>query len=241
MAHDLAPSASSLSAKGAARVLVRLKTFAALDRQTEALITGLADLQSYRTGAVLASEQDECERPQFVVSGWAARVQNRSNRPKQVLHLVLPGEAIGLRRSLQDPGRRIVALSPVHTLGAEPVQRALLSKDTRWTALRAAWQVAESLEEARILAQIVRLGRYSAYQRVSDMLLELYERLAAVKLADETSFPMPITQEVFADAAGMSGIHMSRTLKQLRQEGLVEIRGGRVYLMNRKALSLVVT
>jgi DNA-binding GntR family transcriptional regulator len=44
--------------------------------------------------------------------------------------------------------------------------------------------------------------------------------------------PLPLTQEVIADALGLSIVHLNRTLQQLRREGLVEVKGGAARLLD---------
>ena len=48
---------------------------------------------------------------------------------------------------------------------------------------------------------------------------------------------MPLTQELIGDALGLSVPHVSRTLKQLREDDLVAIEGQRVIIKDIEALS----
>jgi Crp-like helix-turn-helix protein len=54
-------------------------------------------------------------------------------------------------------------------------------------------------------------------------------------LADERSYHMPLTQELIGDALGQSVPHVSRTLRQLRKEDLVAIKGQRVVIKDLEA------
>jgi CRP-like cAMP-binding protein len=94
----------------------------------------------------------------------------------------------------------------------------------------------ESTEEARLLDHVVRLGRHTAYERVAHLLLELRERLAAAGLGDDRRFPLPVTQEVLADALGLSVVHINRILQQLRRERLIETRAGQAVLLDPELL-----
>jgi DNA-binding transcriptional regulator LsrR (DeoR family) len=57
-------------------------------------------------------------------------------------------------------------------------------------------------------------------------------RLEAIGLAhraDETrSFPWPVTQTLLSEAAGMSAVHVNRTLQELRASRLISTRHGAV-------------
>ncbi len=59
-------------------------------------------------------------------------------------------------------------------------------------------------------------------------LLELESRLALVGMASRESFDCPLTQYHLADALGLSAVHVNRVLRQLRENGLVTFRDGRV-------------
>jgi CRP-like cAMP-binding protein len=84
---------------------------------------------------------------------------------------------------------------------------------------------------------LIDVGRRSALERVAHFLLELLTRLQAIGLAEERSYLMPLTQELIGDALGLSVPHVSRTLKQLREEDLVAIEGQRVIIKDVEALS----
>jgi CRP-like cAMP-binding protein len=83
-----------------------------------------------------------------------------------------------------------------------------------WTAAREAAIYAERLAS---------IGRRSAYERLAHLILELLTRLQAVGLAEGASFRMPLTQEMLADALGLSLQHINRMVRNLREEGLASI------------------
>jgi DNA-binding transcriptional regulator LsrR (DeoR family) len=61
--------------------------------------------------------------------------------------------------------------------------------------------------------------------------------LQVVGLADERSYQMPLTQELIGDALGLSFPHVNRTLRQLRDDGLVAIEEQRIVIRDLDALS----
>ena len=66
---------------------------------------------------------------------------------------------------------------------------------------------------------------------------QLYDRLDAIGLVKESTFRIPLTQEVFADALGLSVVHINRTLQQLRREGMLTVGRGTVTLHQRHKLA----
>ena len=63
---------------------------------------------------------------------------------------------------------------------------------------------------------------------MAHVLCELLARLRAVGLAEDYPYDLPITQGEFADALGVTPVHVNRILKELRAEGLIELKGERL-------------
>ena len=61
-------------------------------------------------------------------------------------------------------------------------------------------------------------------------------RLAIVGRADERGYDLALTQTDLAECLGLTSVHVNRVLKELREGGLVEFRGGRVTIMDLPAL-----
>ena len=64
-------------------------------------------------------------------------------------------------------------------------------------------------------------------------------RLKGAGLADGASFEMPLTQELIGDALGLTTVHVNRTLRALREDGLIAIDGRVVTILDFTGLSLV--
>ncbi|HEV7436259.1 MAG TPA: Crp/Fnr family transcriptional regulator [Pseudorhizobium sp.] len=82
----------------------------------------------------------------------------------------------------------------------------------------------ETLIDAAVARTWLRcVGRQSARARVAHILCELYTRLDAVGLAEDP-IRMPITQAEFGDAMGLTVVQINRTLRDLRDEGMITVR-----------------
>ncbi|MGF7153304.1 Crp/Fnr family transcriptional regulator [Novosphingobium gossypii] len=159
--------------------------------------------------------------PRLLLRGWAARVRQLADGRRQLLSFVLPGDLIGLCAQPRPLAvTTVIALSDVAwCIAPSPGISAQLA-DAYATGL--------ALEEAYRLAQICRLGRLNAQERMGDLLLELLERLSLAGLADENGFDLPLTQEMLADALGLTPVHINRTLQQMRRAGDIDWKGGRL-------------
>lgn len=220
-------------------VLRRLADLAGLGPDVEHVLCGLEPLPAVKVGGLLASERQAASRPRFIVQGWAARVRWLADGRRQIFGFLLPGDAIGVCLRPSRVASTIVALTTVQSLDASPVQQAVSSDDESWAGLRDAIHLRNSLEEIRLLNQILRLGRQTAYERICHLLLELRERLSAVGIGEDTRFPLPLTQEVLADATGLSVVHVNRILKQLRSERLIDLQAGQVRLLQPEAMETI--
>jgi CRP-like cAMP-binding protein len=94
-------------------------------------------------------------------------------------------------------------------------------------------------DEAILSEQIVRVGRRSAYERTGHLIVELLHRLRLVGEAEQESFELPLTQEILADTLGLSIVHVNRTLRRLRENGLLCIKGERVVIGDLEQLTSV--
>jgi len=223
-------------------VPARLTDLTRLGSETADLVSRLEPLPSMKPGALLASERLGSIKPRFIVQGWAASVQWLADGRRQIFAFLLPGDAVGVSlRPAANLRATIVALTPLQSVDASPVMGAIRTPDERWSGLRTAVNRRERLEEERLRSQILRLGRQTAYERMCHLFLELRERLAAVGLArgGGLQFPMPLTQEVLADATGLSIVHVNRTLKEMRRDRLIDLHGGELRLLQAEAMETI--
>ncbi|GGG13347.1 hypothetical protein GCM10010924_48140 [Rhizobium wenxiniae] len=54
--------------------------------------------------------------------------------------------------------------------------------------------------------------------------------MLAVGLTDDGSFELPLTQSELSDTMGLSIVHVNRSLKELREAGLVTLRNERIII-----------
>jgi CRP-like cAMP-binding protein len=74
------------------------------------------------------------------------------------------------------------------------------------------------------------VGQREGSSRMAHVLCELLVRLRAVGLVEDHACDLPITQSEFADALGFTTVHVNRILQQLRADGLIELKGERLFV-----------
>lgn len=222
-----------------APLLRKLQLFLTPDAEETALLARLLkQRQSVAAHTELLSDSQPVNRFFVFESGWAMREKLLSDGRRQVLNLVLPGDCPGLRGSLfgmQD--ERLVTLSEaiVFAVPTDVILDLFRSQPKMAAAL--AWSTAR--EEAILSDHIVSLGRRTAYERLAHLFLELYRRLQIVGMAEDQRFHFPVTQEVMGDLLGLSLVHVNRTLRRLREDGLVRVEAGQAILEDLDRLAAV--
>lgn len=222
---------TALSMQGHEAALLRLAALSPLLPATLSVLSAaLTQAQPIRARRELMSEGRPIEAPRLLVRGWAARVRQLPDGRRQFLNFLVPGDLIGL----SDVPR---ALATATVVAVTDVMVATPPDAADLPDLATAYAISRALDQAQLLAQIVRLGRFNAQERIADLLLELHERLTLNGLARGSAFDVPLTQEVLADALGLTSVHVNRMVQQARRDGDLQWKGGRVTLSDPAALA----
>ncbi|MBV8801194.1 MAG: Crp/Fnr family transcriptional regulator [Alphaproteobacteria bacterium] len=215
-------------------IVRRFSQFADLAPDETELLRNLSETpERLAAGTELIGQGERLEHPRLLLAGWACRQRYLSDGRRQIFDFILPGDVYGLCLRPQ-----AVALCSAVTLtratisNAAALGEAVLTHPDSYPGLTTATLMSASTDEGYLLNQMVRIGRQTAYERVAHFILEIHYRLRVVGLASENWLPLPLTQEIIADALGLSIVHLNRTLQQLRRDGLVEVKGGTARLLD---------
>ncbi|MFZ2003556.1 MAG: Crp/Fnr family transcriptional regulator [Stellaceae bacterium] len=172
----------------------------------------------------------------IIMEGNAIRYRILHDGRRQIVNIVLPGDIVGaLGYFMESSLYSTKALTEV-LVATVPFARlnALFETNPKLVTKIFWWLSCESTIYAE---HLVDLGRRSALERVAHFLLELLTRLQSVGLADDQSFKIPLTQELLADALGLSIPHVNRVLRRLREDNLVVVEDQRVTVKDIESLS----
>ncbi|MFO1159348.1 MAG: Crp/Fnr family transcriptional regulator [Reyranellaceae bacterium] len=170
--------------------------------------------------------------------GMAIRYKVLHDGRRQVLSLILPGDFVGLPGCLFD--RSLYSISGLtRTVACTLTFEAVFGLFRHQPRLATAMFWMAEHDAALFAEHLVGVGRQSAYERVARLLLELLLRMRMAGLADECSYSLPLTQELIADTLGLSVPHVNRTIKRLREDGLILLEGSRLTCLDVPALSSV--
>ena len=212
-------------------VLMRMSAIASLSPAERDLLRDIATHARNVPAQTELCVEGRVQSPQILLSGWACHQRLLGDGRRQIVRFLLPGDVVGsvLRTPMLAP-QTALTLTPAVIADARPLLPAAEAGSTATPGLCSALQHIAYVEDVRMRDHVVRLGRQTAYERVVHLMLEFRSRLAAVGQVVDDGFAVPVTQEILADALGLSVVHINRTLQQIRRDRLFELRGGRVKL-----------
>lgn len=171
----------------------------------------------------------------FVKDGFAVRYKLLRNGKRQVVSVVLPGDVVGLPGSFYDRAvYSVTAITDLTVSVCSLESYVQLCYRRPQFALSLCWLAVE--EATNNAEHVITLGRRTPIERLSYFLLEVHARLRIVARAEEQSFNLPFSQEIMADALGLSVPHLNRMMQQLRSEKLIADKNRRVTFPDPNAL-----
>ncbi len=201
---------------------------AALDAATSATA-------QVEAGRDLVSEGERPDAAYVILQGFACRYKLVPDGGRSILAYLVPGDGCDLHASLLNRAIHSVAtLTPcTGRLRALPDDQGARRPPAQ--IYRALWW-SFLVDEAVLQEWLVGVGRRSADRQVAHIICELFARLNAVGLGLEPDYRLPLAQSELADTAGLSNVHLSRVLSDLRRAGLIESGRKSVRVPNLKRL-----
>lgn len=170
-----------------------------------------------------------------IKTGWAGRYRLLSDGRRQITALYLPGDICDV--SWQETGHASQSVVALTSVGTMRISRTELEAQLQCDAKIASLLWRQSARAHRIQAEwIFNLGRKNALERLSHLLCEFYSRLARAGGAEGASCEMPLTQQDLADVAGLTPVHVNRTLQEMRALGLIDLQSRRLTIHDLPAL-----
>jgi CRP-like cAMP-binding protein len=173
------------------------------------------------------------DRPQhtcMIVDGFACRHKVAGSGARQILSIHMKGDLIDLQNSLLGVADHNVQMITKGSIAAIPVE-AIREIAFRIPAVgMAMWY--ETLVEGSIFREwVLNVGRRNAFTAIAHLLCELALRMEVAGLGKANSYQLPLNQEQLADAAGLTSVHVNRTLMKLEEEGYIR-RNKRIIIID---------
>lgn len=204
-----------------------------------------------KAGSPLFRQGEPFDHILIVQSGWAQIHKLFEDGRRQILRFALPGDLIGFEGSegtgmaygadaITDMSVCAIKRSVFYRVCADSPALAMNFASMATREALAAWN------------HVGALGQQAALGRVANLLLDLHRRITScpdgwqVGRQDEGGhgeggqgeggsgvvLHLPLSQLHIADATGLTPVHVCRTLKRMKTEGLLEFRKGDLVLLD---------
>lgn len=205
---------------------LKLGAFVALSEAELSIMEGLHKRRrTFAAGRDLVHQGQTDHAAYILNSGWACSYKLLHDGQRQIVDFQIPSDFLGLRSVVLHISDH--SIEPVTDIEVTEVHVSdLLEVFSHTPRLATAVLWAASRDEAMVVEHLVGIGRRDAAERMAHFLLELGARLSLVGLGSREGYACPLTQYLFADALGLSAVHVNRVLRQLREQGLVTVRDG---------------
>jgi CRP-like cAMP-binding protein len=215
-----------------AALLRRLRISAGISGEDVEEIRALPiTVRQYPAEKTVVSDGQKATESCLIAEGFCVRSKTIPDGKRQILSIHIPGEIpdlMGLFLHVMD--HDLIALTAC-TLG-------FISHETLQKLHRRRPNVAEVfwrdtlIDAAMFREWIVNVGQRPAPARLAHVIAELRARLRVIGRVEGNRFDMPLTQEQIGDALGITAVHANRVIRQLREDGILELYRGRAAVLN---------
>jgi CRP-like cAMP-binding protein len=191
-----------------------------------------------KRGQEIVREGDRLSRCCVLVSGFTCSVKVLRSGRRQIVAIHLRGDLPDME-SMQlaplDFGVVTLTACEVAFIPHDALNRLF---DDHPRILRAVWRYA--LEETAVIREwTLNVGQRVGVARIAHLMCEIFKRMEAIGLTQGQTCELPMTQVDLADATGMSSVHVSRCVKQLRADGVIALNAGQLHVLNWAALKTI--
>lgn len=157
---------------------------------------------------------------------------------RQILSFLLPGDPVTplciAGKSVPFGVQAITEMAVCSFPRAQFEEQAFLQ-----SKVLAAMKSVLSYEDLKADQRIVDLGRRTAVERISRFLLEVWQNLKIRGFTKGAKFEFPLRQTHLADAFGLTPVHVSRVMSDLRRKKLIEFSRETMTILNANGLAAV--
>lgn len=191
-------------------------------------ITRVIDLDKQRD---IKREDEDPRYVHLILEGWACRYKTLPDGNEHIMGFLLPGDLCDVHVTiLKRMDHSIRALTPTRVACIPHEKIHAIYENYSRLARALFWSTL--VDEAVLREWLVNQGSRSAAVRIAHLYCEVLVRSRAVGLTRDTSFFMPLTQEELGDTTGLTKVHVNRSIRLLREEGLIDSRGKSVTILD---------
>lgn len=181
-------------------------------------------------------EHDRQTRSHLLLEGWAGRYITLADGRRQIVAVHIPGDFVDLHSFPLQVMDHSVATFTACRIALAPHERLRDLTIAHPHLARLMWL--STLVDAAILRQwLVGSGQRSALENTAHLFCELFVRLELTGRVQGATFTLPLSQVELADCLGVSAVHASRVIRELREGRLLSWRGREVEILDWEKLA----
>jgi len=209
------------------------------DEEKHALESAIERVERLPARRTTNRRGERVRRSTLLLSGYMCRYMDATDGYRQLLCYHLPGDFLDLHGyPLQRLDHDIATITEAE-VAYVPHERITAITERLPHLARLLW-FSTLLDAAQHREWIFSMGRLDALGRVAHFLAETCARMNAVRLVDDDGwFDFPLTQQDIGEACGLTSVHVNRTMRRLREDGLVEIAGRRTRIIDIAVLARI--
>jgi CRP-like cAMP-binding protein len=219
--------------------LRRLRQRDTIGADEERAIRGLiSETRRVLAQETLIREGEELQHSILLIDGWLGRAVNTRAGTRAITALHVAGDFADLHGfTLKHLDHDVLVLAD-SIIALAPHDR-LTELTIDFPHLARVYWFTTNVDAAVQRQWTVSLGRRNAMSRMAHLFCELFLRLDVAGQTADLSYDFPLTQDQIASCLGLTQVHVNRTLQELRQRGLIELRDRRLTILDLPALQSV--
>lgn len=214
----------------------RFSAFAQISEHGLNELKALAGPMRYlREGEFLRHEGDPDPKMYLLCSGWTASSIVVAGGSRQMVKVHMPGDLLGLPSlALASAADSVSALTPAAVI---TVERSAIGHLFEINPRLAGLLFLISQEErVMLMDRLASVGRTDAVGRIAALILQLHDQVLRNDPDAGDTFHAPLKQSDLADLAGLTKVHVNRTLQKLRADKIVRWANKSVTILDGAAL-----
>lgn len=219
--------------------LAKLRARDTISAEEERVIRdSLGEVRSLPTHSTCIRAGERLHASTLLLDGVMCRYKDLPGGERQITEIHVAGDFLDLHSfSLKQLDHNVMTLTPCRVVLVPHAKLKDITEQQPHLA-RVYWFLT-ALDAAIHREWELSLGRRSAIQRIAHLVCELRVRLGMIGEADDRGFALPLTQADLSDCTGLTPVHVNRTLRDLRERGLMDFRSKRVTITDLAGLKAV--
>jgi CRP-like cAMP-binding protein len=209
------------------------------EREKQALDESVARVERYPARRTTYHRGELVRQSTLLLSGFMCRYMDDRSGHRQLVAYHIPGDFIDLHGFPLQRLDHDVATITAAEVALVPHERLTAITEELPHLARLLW-FSTLLDTAMHREWIFSVGRLDAIGRIAHFLCETHARMAAIgRVGEDGAFEFPLTQQDIGEACGLTSVHVNRTLRRLRADGLIEIGAQQVRLFDPARLARI--